>query len=88
MLDIRFENDFQYHSMERLSCTRKLIAAGELALVEQCLCGSIHVTIGAVTLRLAAAAIPALAATLDEAARALVLRDAFGSAPYASEVLS
>jgi hypothetical protein len=58
-------------------CTRRLIASGEFVIVEQCSCGSVHVTIGAVTLRLAGSALPALATTLGDAARALVLRDAF-----------
>jgi hypothetical protein len=48
----------------------------------------VHVTIGAVTLRLAAAAIPALAATLGEAARALVLHDAMALTRSNDEVLS
>ena len=75
--------------MDRASCTRKLLAAGEYLVVEQCSCGSVHVTIGAVTLRLAASAIPSLAATLGDAARAIVLHDAFGGTSLrAGEVLS
>lgn len=57
-------------------------------LVEQCSCGSVHVTIGAVTLRLASTAIPAIAKTLGDAARALVFCDAFAPAATANEVLS
>ncbi len=66
--------------MDGTPCTRRLIAAGDYALVEQCSCGSVHVTIGAVTLRLAGSMLPALAATLGEAARALVLRGALAPA--------
>jgi hypothetical protein len=68
--------------MER--CHRKLIASGDLVLVEQCSCGSVHVTIGAMTLRLASAAIPSLASTLGDAAIALVRP----SALLAEEALS
>lgn len=53
-----------------------MIAAGDYVLVEQCSCGSVHVTIGAVTLRLASSALPSLATTLNDAARVLILRDA------------
>lgn len=62
--------------MDGTPCTRKLIAAGDCVLVEQCSCGSVHLTIGAVTLRLAGSALPAIAATLGDAARAIVLRGA------------
>jgi hypothetical protein len=48
-----------------------MLAAGDFATVEQCSCGSVHVTIGAVTLRLQASAITPLAAALSEAARTL-----------------
>jgi hypothetical protein len=57
-------------------------------LVEQCACGSVHVTIGAITLRLSSSAIAPLARTLGDAARALVLHDAFTPIADASEVLS
>ncbi len=65
--------------MDGTRCTRNVIAAGDYALVEQCSCGSVHVTIGAVTLRLTGSVLPALAATLGDAARALVLRGALAS---------
>lgn len=74
--------------MDGAACARKLLAANEYMLIEQCSCGSVHVTIGAVTLRLASGAIPALAATLADAARALVLCEAFTRAASANEVLS
>lgn len=74
--------------MNGSACARKLLAASDYILVEQCSCGSVHVTIGAVTLRFASSAIPALATTLGDAARALVLCDAFTPAARANEVLS
>lgn len=72
-------------------CRRATLAASEYMLVEQCSCGSVHVTIGAITLRLAAGAIPGLATTLSDAARALLFRDAFAHAtisPSGSELTS
>lgn len=57
--------------MERSSCLRRTLAVGDVAVVEQCTCGSVHLTIGAVTLRLAACSIGPLASTMDEAARRL-----------------
>jgi hypothetical protein len=74
--------------MTSSACARKLLAAGDYMLVEQCSCGSVHVTIGAVTLRLASGALPALAATLADAARAVVLCEALTPTPRANEVLS
>ena len=59
---------------------RRTIASGDFVLVEQCSCGSVHLTIGAVTLRLAASALPALATTLIDAARSVVLRGALSPA--------
>lgn len=70
------------------ACQRQTLAAGELALVERCSCGAVHVTIGAVTLRLSAAAIPAIAETMIEAARVLVLADAFARLDAAHPELS
>lgn len=55
-----------------------MLAAGDFAMIEQCTCGSVHVTIGAITLRLAASAIPSLAMTLSEAARTLTFDQALG----------
>jgi len=74
--------------MDRPGCTRQLLASSELAQIEQCSCGSVHVTIGALTLRLAASAIPSLALTLGDAARALLLHDAFVHAARPSDALS
>jgi hypothetical protein len=74
--------------MKNVACSRKLLAAGESMLVERCSCGSVHVTIGAVTLRLASGAIPALAATLADAARTLVLCEAFAATAIAEDGLA
>ena len=49
-----------------------MLAAGDYMLVEQCSCSAVHLTIGAVTLRLEGSAISSLAMTLQEAALALV----------------
>jgi hypothetical protein len=68
----RFENDFHL-SME---CHRTLLSGKRgLGSVEQCSCGSVHVTIGAVTLRVTACALPALAELLSEGSAALAARD-------------
>ena len=61
--------------MTSTECHRRTLAVSDFMLVEQCSCGSVHVTIGAVTLRLASNAIPAIAATLGDAARNLTLRE-------------
>ena len=70
------------------ACTRQTLATSELTMVERCSCGAVHLTIGAVTLRLASSAVPALAATLGDAARALVLQEALAFAPGAVRVVS
>jgi hypothetical protein len=56
-------------------------------MVEQCSCGMVHVTIGGVTLRLAPQVLTQLATVMSEAARMMVLRDAF-SPSVRDEVLS
>lgn len=56
--------------------------------VAHCSCGSVHVTIGAVTFRLAGSALPAVATTMADAARALVLRSALTPSTGPYEVLS
>jgi hypothetical protein len=70
------------------TCSRRTLATNDFTIVEHCSCGSIHLTIGALTLRIAASTIPALAATLGEAARALVLHDAFALARTNDEAVS
>jgi hypothetical protein len=73
--------------MERTFCSRRTLAAGDFALVERCSCGAIHVTIGAVTLRIAASAVAPLAETLSDAASALVIEQARTMSP-SPELLS
>lgn len=50
------------------ACERRILEAGPLALVEQCGCGVVHLTLGALTLRLESQALPELAACLRRAA--------------------
>jgi len=73
--------------MERATCVRRILAIGDFAVVEQCSCGAVHVTIGAVTMRLAASAIGPLGDTIVEAAGALG-REPSRAAPALPEVLS
>ena len=53
--------------MDHAPCTRRTLSKGDFALVERCACGSVHITIGALTLRLAPNALAPLAETLCEA---------------------
>lgn len=61
--------------MHTRPCHRERLAAGDFAQVELCDCGAAHLTIGAVTLRVAPAAIAELAEVVVEAARQLALHD-------------
>jgi hypothetical protein len=74
--------------MNGSGCARRVLAANDFMQVEQCSCGSVHVTIGAVTLRLQSGAIPALAATFTDAARTMALAGALTSHGSTSELLS
>lgn len=67
--------------MQRTSCSRRTLAVGDFAVVERCTCGSVHLTIGAVTLRLAASAIAPLADTLAEATHAMTVEHARARLP-------
>jgi hypothetical protein len=53
--------------MKTVSCLRRPLAGGEQCVVEECACGSIHLTIGAVTLRLCPNSAADLTTTLTEA---------------------
>jgi hypothetical protein len=64
------------YQMQMNACKRQTLAMGELAVVEQCSCGAVHVTIGAITLRLAPSSIVQIATTMNEAARSLLLDQA------------
>lgn len=56
-----------------MNCDRKPLASRPgLGGVEQCECGTVHVTIGAVTLRVSPGAVPKLAELLVEAATAIL----------------
>lgn len=61
--------------MERDVCGRQLLARGPFALIEQCSCGAVHLTIGAVTLRLAPEALAELAQVVGDAACELAMHD-------------
>jgi hypothetical protein len=52
-------------------CRRELLARSETASVERCACGTVHLTIGPLTLRLPPSAVESLASTLHESARVL-----------------
>lgn len=53
--------------MDHAPCIRRTLSRGDFALVERCNCGAVHVTIGAVTFRLAPNALAPLADTLCDA---------------------
>ncbi len=69
-------------------CARKTLAAGSMAMVEQCTCGAVHLTIGAVTLRLAPSAISSLSATLNDAACRLMAEQVLSLKELQGEILS
>jgi hypothetical protein len=50
-------------------CVRELLAATPAGQLERCSCGTFHLTIGAVTVRLTAEACAALAVCLDDGLR-------------------
>ena len=49
-------------------CARRVLASGDCTLVEQCSCGHVHLTIGAITMRLDPSVLPSLAETMQTAA--------------------
>lgn len=59
------------------SCERRLLACGPCCVIEMCDCGAVHLTIGAITLRLRPEALTEIAAVIGDGARALALRQAF-----------
>lgn len=62
-------------TVKRGDCQRETLAYGPLCAVEVCACGSLHVTIGALTLRFTPEAAGVLTATLVAAMQQLGLRD-------------
>ena len=69
------ENGFHYHHRPAAledavsECRRTTLAEGRAGRVELCSCGTVHLSIGGVTVRLPAAAVRALRDMLDEAMR-------------------
>jgi hypothetical protein len=61
--------------MQTHPCHREQLAAGDFAVVEICDCGSLHLTIGAVTLRLSPSCLPELASVVGDARRELALHE-------------
>lgn len=51
---------------------RELLAQGDFCTIEQCVCGTIHVTIGALTFRVVPELIDSIRATFEEAADRLI----------------
>jgi hypothetical protein len=54
--------------MDTTECRRLPLARGEFARVDLCDCGGVHLTIGAVTLRLSPLALASLAEVITDAA--------------------
>jgi len=75
--------------MHTRECQRRLLARGGFAVVELCNCGALHLSIGAVTLRLAPEALPELTQVINDAAREMALCEAMAASwPAATEALS
>ncbi len=53
--------------MKQHQCKRITLAQNPISLIEQCSCGSIHLTIGAITLRVQPSAFRTLATSVAEA---------------------
>ena len=59
---------------QRQRCQREVLVESSLAKIELCTCGMIHLTTGALTVRLERQAFDALSATINEAHDRLQLR--------------
>lgn len=70
------------------ACTRRTLAVGDVALVEQCMCGTVHIAIGAVRFQLPACMVSSLADTVQEAARALEREPSIAALRERNELLS
>jgi len=78
--------NFYMHTRE---CHRTLLAHGGFAIVELCNCGAVHLSLGAVTLRLAPEAVGELTTVMADAARALALHEAYAACrPAIDEAVS
>jgi hypothetical protein len=74
--------------MHASECHRQELARSSFARIDLCSCGSVHLTVGAVTLRLCPTALAGLANVMDQAMRELdvlhaaaMLRPARSQAP-------
>lgn len=67
--------------MDERECRRTTLATSKVGRVELCSCGTAHLSIGSVTLRLPAAAIPAVRELLDDALAAGPEHVAGGDSP-------
>lgn len=67
---------------------RRLVACGEAATVEACACGTLHVTLGALTVRLRPEVVASLWETLGEALDVVGTGHAAPIADRAAERLS
>jgi hypothetical protein len=88
---LEYENDFQVHNglgrskikekttMIRRQCEKETLAEGPVCSVEICACGSVHVTLCALTLRLKPEALEAIAGTLSAAVLHLSVRELGGA---------
>ncbi|HEX7666108.1 MAG TPA: hypothetical protein VF407_16385 [Polyangiaceae bacterium] len=65
---------------------REVIAQGQVCQVEECSCGVLHVTVGALTLRLAPEVVASLRDTLDDALDVLLDRRELARAHMHSQV--
>lgn len=59
---------------ETSACQREMLASGSVASVERCGCGTLHLTLGAMTLRIQEEALFSLCSTVAEALSALARR--------------
>lgn len=57
--------------MDQQTCHRRPLSSGDFCSVEMCDCGALHLSIGAVTLRLAPDSLPAIAEVIGDGAREL-----------------
>ncbi len=62
------------------ACIRRPLAGSEQCIVEECGCGAMHVTIGAITLRLCPSTVADVTTTLNEAMQKWALAQLGGRA--------
>lgn len=75
--------------MQDAHCRRDHLAGDDHVQVERCECGTVHLTIGALTLRLRPEALATVASVIGDAARTLAVLEAIrGRAPVPREALS